>query len=221
MKPDLADTECWIFDLDNTLYSPSVNLFRQISANMTGYIVETVGISADEATDLRDRYWREYGATVTGLVRHHGVVAEAFLTDSHRIDYSGLSHDPRLAEAIEALPGRCVIHTNAPRCHAEAVIGALGYSGLFDRIFALEDADLVSKPHEDAFHTIYARGGIDPSRSAMIEDDARNLAVPHAQSVQTIWLDHARDSPAPEHVHHHITDLVAFLNRSGGEPPGP
>lgn len=216
MRPDLADTECWIFDLDNTLYPPSVNLFRQISAKMTGYIVETVGISANEATELRDRYWQEYGATVTGLVRHHGVAAEAFLTDSHQIDYSGLSHDPHLAGAIEALPGRCVIHTNAPRCHAEAVIDALGYSELFDRVFALEDADLVSKPHEDAFHTIYARGGIDPSRSAMIEDDARNLAVPHAQSVRTIWLDHARDGPAPEHVRHRITDLTEFLMQSSG-----
>ena len=216
MRPDLADTECWIFDLDNTLYPPSVNLFRQISAKMTGYIVETVGISIRAATELRDRYWREYGATVTGLIRHHGVAAEAFLTDSHQIDYSDLSHDPHLAGAIEALPGRCVIHTNAPRCHAEAVIDALGYAELFDRVFALEDADLISKPHADAFHTIYARGGIDPSRSAMVEDDARNLAVPHTQSVRTIWLDHAQDGPAPEHVRHRITDLTEFLTQSSG-----
>ena len=214
MRADPSGTECWIFDLDNTLYPPSVDLFRQISAKMTAYIVETVGISSEEAAEMRDRYWREYGATVTGLVRHHGGAAEAFLTAAHQIDYSGLSHDPALAGAIEALPGRCVIHTNAPRCHAEAVIDALGYADLFDRIFALEDADLVSKPHEDAFHTIYARGGIDPSRSAMIEDDARNLAVPDAQSVRTIWLDHAQDGPAPEHVRHRITDLTEFLSRS-------
>lgn len=216
MRSDLDDTECWIFDLDNTLYPPSVNLFRQISERMTGYIVERIGVSSDEATVLRDRYWQDYGATVTGLVRHHGIAAEAFLTASHQIDYSGLAHDPHLAEAIEALPGRCVIHTNAPRCHAEAVIDALGYGDLFEQVFTLEDADLVSKPHEDAFHSIYARGGIDPSRSAMIEDDVRNLAVPHAQSVQTIWLDHAQDGPAPNHVRHRITDLTGFLTGTSG-----
>ena len=216
MRSDIDGIECWIFDLDNTLYPPSANLFRQISARMTGYIVEEIGIDADEAAELRDRYWHSYGATVTGLVMHHGVAAEAFLTASHQIDYSGLSHDPRLADAIGALPGRRVIHTNAPRCHAEAVITALGYADLFDRIFALEDADLVSKPHVEAYASVYAKGGIDPSRSAMIEDDVRNLAVPHAQSVRTIWLDHQQHGPAPQHVRHRITDLTGFLSGAPG-----
>lgn len=208
---DFRAIECWIFDLDNTLYPPSANLFGQIDTRMVQFICEALGVDAVEADRLRRLYWREHGTTLAGLIRHHGVDAEAFLSEAHAIDYSGLAHDAGLAEAIAALPGRRLIHTNGPRCHAEAVLGALGYGDLFDGVYALEDAGLVSKPQADAFHAVYQAAGVDPSVSAMIEDDPRNLAVPHALSLRTIWLDHGEAGSAPDHVHHHIDDLTAFL----------
>ena len=45
----------------------------------------------------------------------------------------------------------------------------------------------------------------------MFEDDARNLAVPHALGMRTVHV-----APAPEpadHIHHHTGDLAAFLAR--------
>lgn len=206
----------WIFDLDNTLYPPSANLFAQIDVRMNTFISRELGVASDEASDLRRRYWHEHGTTMEGLRLHHGISPEAFLAEAHAIDYSVLRQDPGLASEIARLPGRKIIHTNGPRCHAGAVLKALGYLELFDDVFALEDAGLVSKPHADAFRAVYEAAEIEPSESAMIEDDARNLLVPHSQSVQTIWLDHNDQSAAPEHVGHHIGDLKVFL--AGIEP---
>jgi putative hydrolase of the HAD superfamily len=34
----------WVFDLDNTLYHPSVRLFDQIEVKMTNYVMSTLGV---------------------------------------------------------------------------------------------------------------------------------------------------------------------------------
>lgn len=208
---DLRRVRTWIFDLDNTLYPPSAGLFGQIDHRMTGFIAREVGVDRAEADRLRRLYWREHGTTMAGLREHHGISPDRFLTEAHAIDYSGLKHDPALAQAIDALPGRRIIHTNGPRIHAEAVLTALGYDTLFDQVYALEDAGLVSKPRREAFHAVWEADSVDPRESAMVEDDARNLVVPNEVAVRTIWLDHDDGDAAPGHVGHHITDLTAFL----------
>ena len=212
-QADFRDIECWVFDLDNTLYPPSVGLFGQIDLQMRRFIGRELGVSDAEADRLRSTYWQDHGTTMAGLRLHHGVQPDRFLTEAHDIDYSGLVHDAALAGAIDALPGRCVVHTNGPRCHAEAVLGALGYGGLFDAVFTLEDADLISKPSAEAFDTVHRKAGLDPARCAMIEDDPRNLVVPCALGMRTVWLEHAERGATPAHVHHHTDDLSLLLNR--------
>lgn len=210
-QAELVEIDCWIFDLDNTLYPPSAGLFHQIDKRMTDFIRRELSVARSHANELRDAYWRAHGTTMAGLAVHHGIKPEQFLTETHDLDYSGLKHESALAKAIHSLPGTKLVHTNGPRCHADAVLKALRYDGLFSQVYALEDANLVSKPSPDAFKAVYSKAGIDPARSAMIEDDARNLIVPHALSVRTIWLDHHGVEPNPHHVHHRIKDLTEFL----------
>src|SRR3954453_20546955 len=75
----------WLFDLDNTLHDASHAAFGPISAAMSAYIVEHVGVAEDAATALRQHYWRRYGATLLGMVRHHGVLPAHFLEHTHRL----------------------------------------------------------------------------------------------------------------------------------------
>ena len=63
----------WLFDLDNTLHDASHAAFAGISESMTDYIVEHLGLEVAAATALRQHYWHRYGATLLGMVRHHGV----------------------------------------------------------------------------------------------------------------------------------------------------
>ena len=109
---DFQDVTTWIFDLDNTLYPPEVQLFAQIERRMTAYVMRTLGVSEPEAHRLRKHYWREHGTTLAGLMAEHGIEPLPYLHDVHDIDFSVLTPDPELAARIRALPGRKIVHTN-------------------------------------------------------------------------------------------------------------
>jgi putative hydrolase of the HAD superfamily len=75
----------WLFDLDNTLHDASHAAFGATNRAMTEYMVEHLGLDFDAASALRQHYWHHYGATLLGLVRHHGVRAAHFLEQTHRL----------------------------------------------------------------------------------------------------------------------------------------
>ncbi|MCB2103345.1 MAG: pyrimidine 5'-nucleotidase, partial [Rhodobacteraceae bacterium] len=78
-------------------------------------------------------------------------------------------------------------------------------------VYGVEHADFRPKPERAAFETILSRDGTDPARAAMFEDDARNLAEPHAMGMRTVHVAPEPD-PAP-HIHHHTSDLEGFLRQ--------
>ncbi|MFM2446478.1 MAG: hypothetical protein RI936_925, partial [Pseudomonadota bacterium] len=65
----------WFFDLDDTLHDASHAIFRAIDARMTDYVQHHLAVDRPEANRIRRHYWLRYGATLLGLVRHHGVDA--------------------------------------------------------------------------------------------------------------------------------------------------
>jgi putative hydrolase of the HAD superfamily len=212
--PDFATVTTWVFDLDNTLYPPHMRLFDQIEVKMTAWVMRALRVDRARADHLRALYWQTYGTTLAGLMVEHGVDPGPYLTEVHDIDFSVLSPDAALARAIDALPGRKIIYTNACAPYAEKVVSARGLAGLFDGIYGVEHAEFHPKPDARAFKTVFALDGLDPATSAMFEDDARNLAVPHAMGMRTVHVA-PRPEPAP-HIQHHTDDLTGFLSRLMG-----
>lgn len=210
-KDAFAHVETWVFDLDNTLYPPEVRLFDQIEVRMTNWVMEALSVDASEADRLRRHYWATYGTTLAGLMREHDVDPGPYLTDVHDISFDALKPDPRLSDAIAALPGRRIVYTNGSAPYAEQVIAARGLTGLFEAIYGVEHANFRPKPERVAFETVIARDGFRPENAAMFEDDARNLAAPHALGMATVHV-----SPEPEpagHIHHHTASLAPFLEK--------
>lgn len=209
-KDAFAHIETWVFDLDNTLYPPQARLFDQIEVLMTDYVMSALGVARAEADRLRRHYWQTHGTTLAGLMREHDLDPEPYLAHVHEIDLSGIEADPELRRAIEALPGRKLVHTNGSRRHAERVVAARGLAGVFDGLFGIEDARYVPKPERAAFETVFAAGGVRPEHAAMFEDDPRNLAAPHDMGLRTVLVG---DAKAAGHVHHQTTALAEFLVR--------
>lgn len=203
----------WVFDLDNTLYPPSSGLLDQVNVLMSEFIQQHLGVGEAEAVEIRQDLWLRYGTTLTGLMTEHGVEADRFLQDTHAIDLTCLPAQPDLARALDALPGRCVIHTNGPRYHAERVLSALGLSGAFEQVVTLEDTGLRPKPareaHEDAVRLL----GLNPADAVMIDDMLRNLVVPAEMGMATVWLSHGEsvDHSADVEVHD-LADLLARIS---------
>ncbi|ABD54160.1 pyrimidine 5'-nucleotidase [Jannaschia sp. CCS1] len=207
----LTDIDTWVFDLDNTLYPPDMALFPQVNARMAAYVRDTLGVSLTEAEALRHQYYIEHGTTLAGLMAYHDIDPDPYLVAVHDIDFSVLSPDPALADAIKALPGRKIIYTNGTAPYAEAVASARGLDGLFDAIYGVEHADYHPKPSAEAFDTVFGKEALTPTKAAMFEDEARNLRVPHALGLTTIHV--APEPLRDDFIHHGTADLGDFLRR--------
>jgi putative hydrolase of the HAD superfamily len=211
VQPAFAHITTWVFDLDNTLYPPQHRLFDQIEARMTDWIAATLGLGQAQASRLRQQYWQRYGTTLAGLMAEHGIDPAAFLAAVHDIDTSALPADPALAAHIRALPGRKIVFTNADAPYAQRVLAARGLLGLFDAVYGVVEAGYHPKPARAAFDTVFARDGLAPTRAAMFEDDARNLAVPHDLGMACVHIAPRR--LRARHIHHHHPDLTQFLGQ--------
>ena len=79
----------------------------RIDAAMTDYVMRRTGLDEAGASALRVHYWRRYGATLLGMIRHHDVDPHEFLRDTHRFPdlHALVGRDPRLAQLLRRLPG--------------------------------------------------------------------------------------------------------------------
>jgi len=215
----------WVFDLDNTLYPRTCDLFAQIDMLITDYVMNVTALPFDQARKLQKDYYRDHGTTLNGLMNYHGVDPDHYLSKVHAIDYSPVDPHPELVTAIQNLPGRKFIFTNADIPHTKAVLAKLGASDLFDGMFDIRDAEFRPKPEQHAYDLFLKRFGIDPARAVMFDDLHKNLKVPHEIGMSTVqvvadpdfvhhqvdaWeLSRVDDQP---HVHHVTSDIASFLN---------
>lgn len=207
-----AHIDTWVFDLDNTLYPPSADLFGLMDIRFAAYVMRLTGLDEPGARQLAIDYWDIHGSTLAGLMAEYDVDPHDFLADVHDIDISHLSPDPHLINAIKALPGRCIVYTNGSENHAKRVLAARGLTRFFDAVYGVEHAAFKPKPTQDAFSAVFAKDGVATTKAAMFEDEARNLAVPFAMGMRTV---HVHPTGADDHhIHHHTDDLAGFLSQA-------
>lgn len=221
----LSHVTDWVFDLDNTLYPRTCNLFAQIDVRITHYVMSVTQLEFQAARDLQKTYYRDFGTTLNGLMKKHEIDPDHFLNSVHAIDYSPVDAHPDLVDAIRALPGRKFILTNGDTGHARAVLKRLGGDDLFEHVHDIRAMTYVPKPHRQAYDGFFAQHGIDPTRAVMFDDLEKNLVVPHDVGMGTVQVVAADDfthdnveaweleRAAGPHVHHVTNDLAAFLRK--------
>jgi putative hydrolase of the HAD superfamily len=184
----------WLFDLDNTLHDASHAAFGPTNKAMTDYIVERLGMPHDEASALRQHYWDRYGATLLGLVRHHGVKASHFLEETHRLP--GLEERLRMSAhdraALKRLPGRKYILTNAPRSYALRVLNTLRLADCFDGVITIDEMTMFGhhrpKPDSRMLRHVAARLKTVPSRCVLVEDTLEHQRSARRIGMRTAWM---------------------------------
>ena len=224
-----APAQVWLFDLDDTLHDASSASMGELHDSMGRYIEDHLGLSKPESDALRRRYWLRYGATLLGLVKHHGVKPAHFLHYTHLLP--GLEarvrgHGPDIA-ALQRLPGRKFILTNAPRVYALRVLGVLGIAHLFDGVLSIEDmhmfGDLRPKPDARMLRWVAARLHVHPSRCVLVEDTLVHQKAARRVGMGTVWMRRwlpdvrHRQQRRPAYVDRRVTRL-ADLSRG---PAGP
>jgi putative hydrolase of the HAD superfamily len=220
VPPELAQISAWIFDLDNTLYPASSNLFQQVDARMTAYVARLTGLPHDEARRLQKRYFFEHGTTVAGLMAEHGVDAHHFLDDVHAIEMDVLEENAPLAAAIARLPGRKLVFTNGDAPYATRVLDRLGLGSTFEAVHDIHAMALTPKPAASAYATLCERWAIDPAHALFVDDMARNLPPAKAIGMTTVWVDNGSEQApgeAAEGIDYRITDVTQWLHELLGE----
>lgn len=218
MRADLAHIDCWIFDLDNTLYPAKADLFALIDVKMGEFIQGLLGCDAALARETQKRYFIEHGTTLAGLMRHHDTDPCEFLDYVHDISMDRLEVDTALNAAIAALPGRKMIFTNGDADYAGRVLGKLELSGAFELIHDIHACQYMPKPDPSGYAELCRVHGVEPTRAAFFEDMARNLRPAKAIGMTTIWVNNG--SEAGGHDHHpnfidfetdHLTPFLADI----------
>lgn len=216
MDPRLAHIDCWIFDLDNTLYPPGADLFGLIDERMGAYIARLLDCPPADARTVQKRYFLEHGTTLAGLMRHHGVDPHEFLDFVHDIDLDRLRPAPELAQALTALPGRKLVYTNGDAPYAHRVLERLGIDGPIETVHDIHAAHYRPKPDPHGYALLRDDLGIDLARAVFFEDMARNLKPAKALGMTTVWLNNGSEAGGHEHddafIDYEITHLTPFLD---------
>lgn len=210
-----AQAPVWLFDLDNTLHDASAHIFPHINRSMTAYLQEHLGLGPDEANLLRVGYWKRYGATLTGLVRHHGTDPRHFLDATHRFEHLHrlMVFERALRSLLRRLPGRKIVFSNGPQRYASAVIAAMGIRRHFDAICGIEQMRFHPKPQVQAFRHLLQDHRLDPRRCVLIEDSPDNLRTAKRLGMKTVLV--GRGAKAPPYVDLRLASILDLRRAFG------
>ena len=209
--------KCWIFDLDNTLYSGDTKVFDQVDKKMSKYISDKLNVSIEEAKKIQKNYFYEYNTTLNGMIKNHKIDPDEFLEFVHDIDIDFLQKDPGLAKEIEKLEGKKIIFTNGSRKHAINITKRIGIDQYFDDIFDIVNANFIPKPAIEPYKKLVEKHKIDPKLCVLVEDIARNLKPAYEMGMKTIWIENdepwAKKFSDSSFVKYKTNNLSEFLKK--------
>ncbi len=189
----------WLFDLDNTLHDASHAIFPAINDNMNALIARVLDAESKPShpqavNALRIAYWQRYGATLLGMMRHHGVKSADFLRDAHQFDNLAqmIRAERGVGRWLSRLPGRKILLTNAPAEYAHSVVRHLGLHRHFAAHLPIESMhvhrQLRPKPSRLLLRKLLARERLPARDCVLVEDTLQNLKAAKSLGIRTVWI---------------------------------
>jgi putative hydrolase of the HAD superfamily len=183
----------WLFDLDNTLHDARARIFPAMHDQINAFLRRNFSVDEAGANAMREKFWRAYGTTLDGLVRHHGVHPRQYLAETHVFPELAdmVVHENAVKHALLRLGGTRLVFSNAPRHYVEEVLRHIGLERYFDAVYTIEDTGYRGKPHLWSFHRLLRKLRLDPHRCALIDDMLGNLRTAHQLGMSTVWVSPA------------------------------
>lgn len=204
MRP--SERPVWIFDLDDTLHHATPHIFPHINRSMTAWLMQHLHLDEVEANRVRVDYWHRYGATLTGLMRHHGTNPHHFLRETH--DVNDLAPRARAVRGVRPLlrrlRGRKILFTNGPHHYARAILRQLRLGGLFDAVVGIEGMGFHPKPQLPGYRRLLQRQRLVARRCILVDDSHANIRTAHRLGMGGVWL-------SPRHSHNSRVPRIAHL----------
>lgn len=206
--------EYLLFDLDNTLYSAHFGLDKEMSRLVNEYIARLLGISPEEALNLRRQRIQAagYGTTLEWLMAEQGV-SEAGAEDYFRYihpenEADTLVPDPELAPLLASFGRPMAILTNSPIEHTHRILDKLNLNGLFTSIFDIRFNRLKGKPNPQAFYNALEAMGAKVENCLFVDDVSRYVEGYTAIGGLGLYYDELNKHP--EYPGSRITKLASL-----------
>ncbi|MDX8387328.1 MAG: pyrimidine 5'-nucleotidase [Ghiorsea sp.] len=178
-----------VIDLDNTLYAANNGVFSRMDSKMNAYIQRELQVDFKEADFLRVKYWKAYGSTLKGLMKHHGHDAEPFLQEVHDIQaHELLKPQLELHQVLESMKCKKVIHTNGTKEHAETILNALGIRHYFDTVYDIRFNVYTPKPCAATLEQLFKAEGVKSDGVLVVDDMQNNLQAAKMVGAKTAWI---------------------------------
>ncbi|MBI1876868.1 MAG: pyrimidine 5'-nucleotidase [Chloroflexi bacterium] len=179
-----------LFDLDETLYPRESGLMAAITERILQFMIQKVGIPADDVLEKKRSYNQQHGTALRGLMHEFQIDPAEYLAFVHDLKLNDfLRASPPLAQMLQEIPLRKVVFTNADRPHAERVLNVLRVRPHFDRIIDIVALNYTNKPDPLAYKQALSLLRVSGERCIMVDDTPRNLIPAKDLGMTTILVD--------------------------------
>ncbi|MEZ4812675.1 MAG: pyrimidine 5'-nucleotidase [Caldisericia bacterium] len=198
-----------ILDCDNTLYKSDV-LFEVISERIIDFMKVKLGYPDNESVhEVRKSYWKDYGTTLAGLIRHNNVDPSDYLEYIHDLELRDfVKPNPLVRKLLMSIPSKKVIMSNAPRKHVLEVLKILDISDIPDRVYAIEEFNYDGKPFKSSYQYVLKESNIKPEEGIMFDDFEQNLNGAKSVGLKTCLVG----KPDSNGFDFQINDISEILN---------
>ncbi|KAH9808647.1 pyrimidine 5-nucleotidase like protein [Teratosphaeria destructans] len=195
----------FFFDIDNCLYPKSYRIHDHMSELIDAYFQNHLSVSREEATELHQRYYKDYGLAIEGLVRHHKVDPmeyNAKVDDALPLE-DIIRPNPRLRRLLEDIDHAKIklwLFTNAYITHGRRVVKLLGIEDLFEGITFCDYAakELLCKPRPEMYAKAMREAGVSDVKDCyFVDDSALNARGAREYGWRSVHLVEP-DAQAPE-----------------------
>lgn len=203
----------FFFDIDNCLYSKGFKIHEIMGELIDDYFQTHLSLTREDASTLHQRYYKDYGLAIEGLVRHHKIDPleyNAKVDDALPLD-DIIKPDPRLRELLMSIDKSKVklwLFTNAYITHGRRVVRLLGIEDLFEGItycdYGAADGRLLCKPDVRMFEKAMREAGAPMDRldrCYYVDDSALNAEAGQKYGWRTAHLvEKGVTKPPPEPI---------------------
>ena len=176
-----------------------------IDQRMKSFISKKLNISLEEALIIQKDFYKNYGTTLSGLIKFYNVDPDQFLDYVHNIDFSKIKKSEKLRQSINRLQGKKILYTNGDMKYAKKVLKAIGIDKSIPNIFDIKKANFIPKPELISYKKMIKEFEIDPEKAVFFEDIEKNLEPAYKLGITTVHIDIEHDDKSNE-------KLKSFIN---------
>lgn len=215
-----AKYECLLFDMDDTLYPPSLGINSACRKNTEEFMIHHLHIKEDQVPNICFELYQRYGTTMAGLkaLGYEFDIDEFHAYVHGRLPYHLLKPDPELRSLLLSMPQSKIIFSNSDQAHVAKVLSRLDLEDCFQGIICFETLNnhnqnssaenrIICKPLLQAMEAAVRIATTDPDKTLFFDDSVRNITSGKEAGLHTVIVGRSDTVPGADYALSSIHDI--------------